>query len=78
MLAVKEIVKLANESGAEMTIFDLEKLKTGLYQSCVQTAYDDKINLEDVCSKNELNIDVAYIVHDLLYHTGTKRKYKII
>lgn len=71
MVEVKEIVKLANVSGVEMTIFDLEKLKTGLYQSCVCTAYDKKLNLEDVCRENGLNIDLVNIIHDLYISNGT-------
>ena len=65
MVEVKEIVRLANVSGVEMTIFDLEKLKTGFYQSCVCTAYDKKIGLEDVCSEHGLNIGLVNIIHDI-------------
>lgn len=71
MAEVKAIVKLASVSGIEMTIFDLEKLKTGLYQSCVCTAYDEKIDLEDVCKENGLNIDLVNIIHDLFISNGT-------
>ena len=70
MIAVKEIVKFANVSGVEMTIFDLEKLKTGLYQSCVCTAYDKKIALEVICRENGLNIDLTHIVHDMFISNG--------
>lgn len=53
-----------------MTIFDLEYLKTGLYQSCVCAAYDKKIDLEKISRENGLNIDLMHIVHEMFISTG--------
>ncbi len=71
MVEVKEIVKLANKSGVEITIFDLEKLKIGIYQSCVCTAHDEKKDLEDLCREKGLNIDLANLVYDIFLSDGT-------
>ena len=71
MVEVKEIIKLADEADINITIFDLEELKKGLYQSSVCTTHAEKKDLEDVCREKGLSIDLATIVYDLFISNGT-------